>query len=404
MKKQEHVLSKLDVARTITIQLNFFRGGYAEAISSSIVLGAMDCRVEAYWKTSNFGCDHNVATVELSFSDGKPPIQCSSVSIPNGQGNTEGHSERRALALAINQAIKDNRTGFAGLPSINFSSKGIPDFTSAKKQLEALKATRNIQVFTERAPCLQGTPDSCAIFLNTILTGTNHQVYYLVPPLSIAEIATKYHNMDQMLLNECDNVMDRYIQIKEKELQRSIEARQANESIKSLAFISHAQQMKLLYLQERARLTKQEIEQLNRTNVQHDSYLHILRTKSPVAEQDISTFEGYKIDNQKKIERLNGQLQRQNQDIQRMETDIRSSKEKKTTGAASICACKGSRISIASKTKTVHHVTRSCARPHNGTRTKRRTTTSENRRRFTTQKKASYINRTSCASCSTTIL
>ena len=92
-----------------------------------------------------------------------------------------GHSERRSLAIAINQAIKEGITGFAGRPEIKNTTMPSPDELKSFK--EALQSLNLIKIYTERIPC--GRPKEseqpCDLFFAELFQKINYKFYYSVP-------------------------------------------------------------------------------------------------------------------------------------------------------------------------------------------------------------------------------
>lgn len=144
------------------------------------------CRDEAfetilYRLKNNIHSYHNVATITLNIpADGPIPQFNIQVTKESAGRGLPGHSERRALALAINKAIEAKVKGFVALPPINNTIAPEPE--EFDKYKEALKNLTEIKFYSERIPCARdyGRYESCDKFFSHLLEGSNYSFYYSI--------------------------------------------------------------------------------------------------------------------------------------------------------------------------------------------------------------------------------
>jgi|GEM_PF-1498310 hypothetical protein len=119
--------------------------------------------------------EENVATVTLYFSTGRKI----SKTIESGGCGIKGHSERRALALAINESIEQKIEPFIGITKIIDTLR--PDPSEFEKYKLALSSLSKIVVYTERVPCTidgrDGT-EQCDKFFAKLFEGIRDYKFY----------------------------------------------------------------------------------------------------------------------------------------------------------------------------------------------------------------------------------
>ena len=116
----------------------------------------------------------NVATVTLHFIESLQSITKTEQS--SGTQNTTGHSERRALAKAINKAIDLQIGVFKGLFKIN--NTNLVSSEELNRFKIALKTVSSITVYTERVPCTKSRQgiEPCDIFFAKLFEGINYNL------------------------------------------------------------------------------------------------------------------------------------------------------------------------------------------------------------------------------------
>lgn len=174
----------------------------------------------------------NVATVTLHFIEGLESITETEQS--SGTQNTTGHSERRALAKAINKAI-DLRVGeFKGLFKINNTS--LVSSEELNRFKSALKSVSSITVYTERVPCTKSRQEGiepCDIFFAKLFEGVNSMFYYSVK-LALG------NEMEQTLKKEAEEAYSFY------------EKQKPESSIKHPVFVDNSSHLKKIEKEESA--------------------------------------------------------------------------------------------------------------------------------------------------------
>jgi hypothetical protein len=184
-------------------------------------------------KSNDPNCDRNVATVTLKFNE----ITIMEAAISSGEFNFDGHSERRALAIAINKAIEKPLPGFVGLQK--FSDTLNPPAKEFEKFKGALQSLNSITIFTEREPCSKpkATPLRCKQFLENILLNTNYNVYssvtYMFPP----DRMTKELKYQVDIIQKTENLMQAKIgapKTQQEAIERQIKINQIKLEIKKL--------------------------------------------------------------------------------------------------------------------------------------------------------------------------
>lgn len=158
--------------------------GHSQQIEYVKALFSEDCNLEAtaalnYREINNVSIEKNVSTVTLEFNTG----ELISISAQSSGGNTVlGHSERVALAQAINKAITDGMDLVSGCQLIsNIRLPPIEELNSFKSILQSLK---KIKIYTERMPCTRNGRDGseqCDIFFAKLFENVNYEFYYSIP-------------------------------------------------------------------------------------------------------------------------------------------------------------------------------------------------------------------------------
>lgn len=140
---------------------------------------------------------NNIATITFEFSDGYKITQTAQSA---GAGTAQtGHSERIALATAINEAIDRDRLEFKNLPKIELASLARPEIFNHYR--DVLNNLQFVRCYTERQPCTYGVL-SCEKFFSRILNN-RHMFYYSIPMNT-----TEY--MTQRLKNEYEAAYSQY--------------------------------------------------------------------------------------------------------------------------------------------------------------------------------------------------
>jgi len=128
---------------------------------------------------------NNIATVTLTFPANAPVPEVNiQMTVESAGRGLLGHSERRALALAINWAIDNQVKEFSGLRKfVNTINPASEEFEAYK---EVLKSLKEIRFYTERVPCTRSIRpnDSCDVFFSKLLEGGNYHFYYSVSLMS----------------------------------------------------------------------------------------------------------------------------------------------------------------------------------------------------------------------------
>jgi hypothetical protein len=140
----------------------------------SEVIGALLYRFNLQNKVTK---EINIATITLEFALGE---KISSTTRSSGRG-IKGHSERLALAIAINEAIFKELEQFKGLPIIENTVN--PDPTIFYSYTEALKSLTKVKVYTERSPCTRDGQDGteqCDKFFAKLFENVNYEFYYSI--------------------------------------------------------------------------------------------------------------------------------------------------------------------------------------------------------------------------------
>lgn len=144
-----------------------------------------NCKLQAietlrYRNINKVSIDKNVSTVTLEFATDQPPISITAQS--SGGRTVKGHSERVALAKAINKAIKDGIEPF--INRATFKDEKLPEPTEFDLFKDILKSLVKITIYTERMPCTRDGADGseqCDKFFAKLFEGVNYTFYYSIP-------------------------------------------------------------------------------------------------------------------------------------------------------------------------------------------------------------------------------
>lgn len=151
---------------------------YLDAVVSQ-ECGLEACEVLNYRLTMvDIAPGQNVAAISLFFSDDSTVIKTQESS---GTKILKGHSERRALALAINESIDRQLGMFKGMIKITNCTQVEPD--ELMRFQYALSQLKKITIYTERVPCSKpdnAGNDSCDKFFANLFKRPNYQFYYSV--------------------------------------------------------------------------------------------------------------------------------------------------------------------------------------------------------------------------------
>ena len=151
--------------------------GYLQAISQVTDTGVLACNTLHHRLIRGLGVGQNVATFMLDFKDGRAILKTVESS---GTRDLRGHSERRALAIAINEAIKNNLGLFSHQQPIN--NIFMPEPSEFERFKIALQALKSVQLYTERIPCNLVTAEipGCQQFFSALLQNVPHMFYYSI--------------------------------------------------------------------------------------------------------------------------------------------------------------------------------------------------------------------------------
>lgn len=144
-----------------------------------------NCKLQAietlrYRNINKVSIDKNVSTVTLEFATDQLPISITAQS--SGGRTVKGHSERVALAKAINKAIKDGIEPF--INRATFKDEKLPEPTEFDLFKDILKSLAKITIYTERMPCTRDGADGseqCDKFFAKLFEGVNYTFYYSIP-------------------------------------------------------------------------------------------------------------------------------------------------------------------------------------------------------------------------------